>query len=221
MSFNLEDHKFYAKITQLSKSSDPKSLFKEISAGINRLKVWFNTLPPHLQLNATIPPPHRRPICLLHLRYWSTIISVTRLALLADVQSMLVIYGADQRPKLNLLAQLCIDASENAHHTLEYMHSTGVLSSLTAVDTKHILDVAMVSLLLLTRWRCPVLQQRLERCMEILKSMDNIGFCKFGGADLLAMIRSYNALFCGSGDDLANPDAPMMESRIQPDEADL
>lgn len=175
-----------------------------MQCSITSLQAWYDALPPHLRLDATIPPPHMRPICLLHLRYWNSIIYITRLALLADVQNM-PICGVDQQPPLSSLGQLCVDASESCHRALEAMHSTNVLSSLIMTDTRNILGVAMVTLLLLTRWQNPGLQQRLDRCTEILKSMDPIGFCRVAGSELSAIIRLYNSRFHGH----SNQDMPV------------
>jgi hypothetical protein len=74
-----------------------------------------------------------------------------------------------------------------------------VFSSLHVVDTKHILDVAMVSLLILTRWQSTTVLQRLNQCIELLESMENIGFSRYARIDLNSIVQSYNNRFCGGG----------------------
>lgn len=63
---------------------------------------------------------------------------------------------------------------------------------MTVVDTKHILDVATVVLLVLTCWQSRKLQECLDRCIELLQSMDSVGLCKYVSGDLLTIIESYN-----------------------------
>jgi hypothetical protein len=196
VDFNMADHRIFGTV---SKSPSPRkraAMLHEITAGISTLQALHNALPPHLQWDAPVAPPHLRPICLAHLRHWSSIIKLTRLALLSDVQSAAP-RGAqnNQQSKLSTLGQLCMDASGHTYKILHFLHSSTLLSSLTVVDTKHILETAMVSLLLLTRWSSPELQLRLDRCTDMLRSMETLGFCKFGGGDLVTIVSLYKEHF--------------------------
>ncbi|KAL2834802.1 hypothetical protein BJY01DRAFT_223956 [Aspergillus pseudoustus] len=183
VSFNVEDLSIHANFSRLSASADQKSILQELDRSVTALQKWHDSLPAHLHAGATMAPPHKRPVYTLHLRYWTRIISLTRLALLADIQS--------SAPKLRRLGQLCVEAAEHSYKILTLMHASNDLSSLTVVDTKHILDVAMISLLSLARWPSIELQQRLEHCIKFLESMDNLGLCRYGGGDLSRIVESF------------------------------
>lgn len=198
VSFNTTDQRLYEKHMNVLRSGDHQTILQEITCAVDTLEAWYDCLPSHLRLDATIAPPHKRPIYLLHLRYWSTIIFMTRQALLADVQGMAQ-SSAKSQPMLSTLGQLCLNASEKSYRILELMHTIRAFSSLHVLDTKYILDVAMVSLLVLTRWESPTVLQRLNRCTEILESMENIGFCGNVRVDLNSIVRSYTSRFCGVG----------------------
>ncbi|OJI96475.1 hypothetical protein ASPVEDRAFT_145967 [Aspergillus versicolor CBS 583.65] len=199
VAFNLKDQEIYAKLSRLPNSDDQRTVLKEINSSVTALQTWYDSLPPHLQTNATMAPPHKRPVYNLHLRYWNKIISITRLAVLADMQST-ASSGADQHRSLSRISQLCVDASEHSQEILQLMHSSNDLSSLTVVDTKYILDVALVYLLLLTQRQSPEFQQRLDQCIRYLKSMDNLGFCRYAGNDLLKIIETVRIRLNSGGD---------------------
>ncbi|GLA18162.1 hypothetical protein AnigIFM62618_005317 [Aspergillus niger] len=199
VAFNLEDQKIYAKLSRLSDSGDQCTALQEIRSSVAVLQSWYDNLPLHLQVNATVAPPHKRPVAHLHLRYWNKIISITRLALLADMQSMEPPRTNQQR-RLSRMGQLCVDASERSQEILEHMLSSDDLSSLTVVDTKYILDVALVSLLLLTQRQSTDLERRLDQCISLLQSMDNLGFCRYAGGDLLRIAEAFRTRFGRGGD---------------------
>ena len=52
---------------------------------IAALKEWLAQVPLHLQLSTSVPSSHRRPISLLHLRYWSAIMLITKPFLLHNL----------------------------------------------------------------------------------------------------------------------------------------
>ena len=192
ISFNLEDRSIFQKFSKLSSLSIPKTVQNEIESCTTSLQKWYESVPQHLQWNTPVAPPHRRPICHLHLRYFNTIIFSTRHVLLTDVQSVC----SDQGDfKLSSLGQLCLDACEQSLSILDLMQSSNNLSSMTVVDTKSIIDIAMVFLLVLTRWQNARLQGFLDRCTEFLQGMDDVGFCKFAKRDLAMVVEMYNARY--------------------------
>ncbi|KAL2786700.1 hypothetical protein BJX66DRAFT_341917 [Aspergillus keveii] len=213
VDFNMEDHRIFATLSKTPTPRNRGAALDGISAGTSALQALHRALPPHLQWDAPLAPPHRRPICLVHLRHWSSIIKLTRLALLSDVQSA----GPrgtqnNQGQKLSTLGQLCMEASGHSYKILAFLHSSALLSSLTVVDTKHILETAMVILLLLTRWPSQKLQGRLEGCMDMLRSMETLGFCKFGGRDLVTIVSLYKEHFgrrTGGSDGVDYGDLPL------------
>lgn len=130
-------------------------------------------LPSYIRWDIPLASPHRRPVCVLHLRYWCTIISLTRIYLLYNIVHGSRVPGAEERRLLNDLGQKCIDACDQSLKILKVLRSHELLSSLTVYDTKWIIDLAMLSILILIRQQLPQTHQNLKDCVDMLQSMEN------------------------------------------------
>lgn len=210
VSFNMEHLRLSSSLSRLSNSKNQKVLCEGINNCVASLQRWYEGVPPHLQWNVPVPSPHKRPICLLHLRYWSAIISSTRSILLRDVQCI-DISLENEEPELSTIGRLCMDACERSLQILEEMHSSDVLSSLTIADTKHLVDVATIFFLICIPCPKGIPQQRLDRCIELLQSMESIGWCKFSTQGLMNMVGRYRSWLCNRRQSIPAPAAMQVE----------
>lgn len=104
----------------------------------------------------------------------------------------------EEKGVLAELAQKCIEACDQSVHILKVLHSHDLLSSLTVQNTKWIVDVAMVSILLLLQEgtkrgedsSAACHHQRLKNCVEMLHSMESRGWCKWASRELATVIAS-------------------------------
>ena len=117
-------------------------------------------------------------------------ISLTRLALLADIHNVDIALEA-QENDLSTLGQDYLDACGAFLKILKMMHSCRILSSMTVFDTKCLVEIAMIFLLVLTHRPNPELQDNLDQSTQILQSMERIGWCKFAGEELSIIIESH------------------------------
>jgi hypothetical protein len=162
---------------------------------VQSLETWYNALPSYIHWDIPLAPPHRRPVCELHLRYWSTMIASTRTCLLYNiVQGSKAPGTAEEKHTLAELGQKCIDACDQSLQILKLLHSYDLLSSLTVQNTRWIVDVAMVSILLLLREgqqeKSSVYHQRLRDCVAMLQCMESRGWCKSASRELATVIAS-------------------------------
>ncbi|KAH8894408.1 hypothetical protein GQ53DRAFT_82957 [Thozetella sp. PMI_491] len=86
ISFHMEDLRLFSRFSGLANHANQEAVYGEINDCVVSLQMWYDRIPSHLQWNIPVPTSHRRPICLLHLRYWSTILSCTRVVFLRDIQ---------------------------------------------------------------------------------------------------------------------------------------
>ncbi|KAL2013017.1 hypothetical protein VTN00DRAFT_542 [Thermoascus crustaceus] len=180
--------KFYGP----SRSGQKVSSFQQLDQLIKSLENWYVELPSHIRWDIPLAPPHRRPVCVLHLRYWSTITSLTRVYLLYNIVHGSRVPGAEERRLLNDLGRKCIDACDQSLKVLKVLRSHDLLSSLTVYDTKWLIDLAMLSILILIKQQSPQTHQNLKACVDMLQSMESRGWCKWASQELATVITSHN-----------------------------
>lgn len=169
--------------------------YQELRGVVQSLESWYNALPSHIRWDIPLAPPHRRPICELHLRYWSAMIASTRTCLLYSIVHSSDPCSGAVKEALTELGQKCIEACDQSLHILKMLHSHGLLSSLTVQDTKWIVDIAMLSILLMLRGGeedSSACQQRVKECVEMLQAMESRGWCKWASRELATVIASPN-----------------------------
>lgn len=76
------------------------------------------------------------------------------------------------------LSKKCVDAANSSLDVLKVMSKDMVLSSLTTFDCNLILEVVMVFLLALGLKSDPSYKGNILLCMDLLGSMESIGWCK-------------------------------------------
>ncbi|KAL1963721.1 hypothetical protein VTN77DRAFT_7925 [Rasamsonia byssochlamydoides] len=179
-----------------AKNGELNHSYQQLRDVVQSLENWYNALPSYIRWDIPLAPPHRRPICELHLRYWSTMIASTRTCLLYSIiHSSDASSRTEEKEALAELGQKCIEACDQSLQILKMLHSHDLLSSLTVQNTKWIVDIAMVSILLMLREgkeESSACQQRLKNCVEMLQSMESRGWCKWASRELATVIASPN-----------------------------
>lgn len=166
-------HTIYPERTSTSK---PIS-FSKVSCFISSLQQWQVTIPSHLSWGVPVAATQRRSISILHLNYWGTMILLTRPFLLYLVLRS----GNLSQPKrkwFERLAEMCTDAARNSITIFKAMAVEKTLSSLTTFDCSCILRVIMILILSFAHTKLQHLRSDIELCLETLRGMEQVGFCK-------------------------------------------
>lgn len=142
------------------------------------LQKWLDNVPPHLSTTAPVPPLHRRPVAMLHLRYWSAVILVTRPFLLCSLLRAKELDGTPKQRHFDRFARICVSAAEASLGIFEGM-AHGVLSSLVLVDFFFALQVLQV-LMVASSLSSPSVnyQNLVRRCVNSLKAIGAFGYPK-------------------------------------------
>ena len=86
------------------------------------------------------------------------------------------------------LSASCINASDNSLSILNMMGNNRTLSSLTTFDVNCILEVVMISLLALAKHNLPKYRANIKIAMDVLRSMEQIGWCKKATTELIRQV---------------------------------
>ncbi|CAI4218951.1 unnamed protein product [Parascedosporium putredinis] len=106
----------------------------DFADSLKSLQTWLDRLPRHLHVTPAIPPFYRRLISLLHLRYWSAVMLVTRPFLLCQLLRGERVASSRKRQRFDQLARTCISAAESSLGIFEDMAQHKVASSLVMMD---------------------------------------------------------------------------------------
>jgi len=134
-------------------------------------------MPPHLKFDVPVPPTQKRAIAVLHLQYWSATILLSRPFLLYLVLKKDSITPS-KKPWFENMGKVCIDAALKSLGILQQMAADSSLSSLTAFDSTCILRVVMIFILAFANTQLRTYQQNLEKCIELFRGMEQVGFCR-------------------------------------------
>lgn len=165
----------------------------KFEATLSSLQEWLACVPPHLSSGApTAPtaPMHRRPIALLHVRYWSVIILVTRPFLLCSILRSKQLQECFKLAQFERLGNICVEAAVQSHSILQSMAKDRLLSSAEVSDFHFLLELLQVFLLAYMLQKLEGSQDRVRSCMEMLQSLGSAGYCKRLLPEVLNQIKS-------------------------------
>ncbi|KAF9886734.1 hypothetical protein FE257_011111 [Aspergillus nanangensis] len=149
-----------------------------VANSLGALGEWLETVPHHLHWNSALPPQHRRSAGLLHLRYLTCVISITRPFLLFSVARSSDIRLPEKKKCYDELSSVCIDSAEKMVQVITKMRETQTLSSVTLHDCQSIGEVIWVFILALRRRQSSIYQQMLRFCLNTLSEMEKFGWCE-------------------------------------------
>ncbi|RBR14409.1 hypothetical protein FVER53590_04341 [Fusarium verticillioides] len=145
---------------------------------ISALQDWLDHVPPHLQLSPSVSLSYRRSISLLHLRYWSTMMLVTKPFLLCNLLQGIDHVEAVKQPIFATLAKTCVSAAESSYEILESMVLHKVASSLVMADYLFALQALQVIVAACGLYHMDGHQARAKQCLRILLAISVSGYPK-------------------------------------------
>ncbi|RMJ09838.1 hypothetical protein CDV36_010537 [Fusarium kuroshium] len=142
-----------------------------VDDSLQSLNKWLKDLPPHLDRAQPASPRYRRCIALLHLRYWSTVILVTRPFLLCRLLRGSELVGTGKQEYFDELAKTCVSAATTSIQIFDEMVNEASVSSLLLFDFFLALAVLQVILVASTLFPSEDHQDNVRRCISILKAI--------------------------------------------------
>lgn len=125
----------------------PNSVISNEKANVDSLLAemtsWKDSLPQYLQMEAPSPPSHKRTIALLHLRYWSTRVCISRRFLLYHLQHGSEI-PAEKASFFKTMASYCMESSEHVLAIMKALAADSLLSDLSFFDTNCLLSISLL-----------------------------------------------------------------------------
>ncbi|RQM07415.1 hypothetical protein DH86_00003209 [Scytalidium sp. 3C] len=146
-----------------------------VTKSLSALKQWADSVPTYLSWDSSLPIQHRRSVSILHLRYWISIISVTRPFLLFSISRMGSVTVPAKRKWYQELSDTCIEAAERSVGIIKRMREDQTLSSLMLLDCHCIGEIIWILLLALRKLGKPEHQTMLRFCLDTMTSMEQIG----------------------------------------------
>lgn len=165
-----------------------------VTQSLTALKTWLDNVPRHLRWDSSVSPQHLRSISVLHLRYWSSIISITRPFLLFSVTQPEKMTPAAKRKCYDQLSVTCIEAAEMLIRILQRMQNENALSSVTLNDCYCAGEAMWILVLALQRRHNSKHQDLLRKCVQIVSNMEKIGWCEKILPDIEARVRESGVL---------------------------
>ncbi|KAJ5817050.1 hypothetical protein N7447_009283 [Penicillium robsamsonii] len=159
-----------------------------VTQSLTTLKKWLEKVPHHLRWDCAAPPQHLRSIAVLHLRYWSLVISISRPFLLLSVTKAGEIDSLIRLRCYDKLSNACIEAAEMSVRILQRMQDMNILSSLTLNDCHCAGEAMCVLLLALRKAQSAKHQDMLRTCLGTLASMEKVGWCERIVPDIQARV---------------------------------
>lgn len=160
---------------------------------LKSLETWLHDVPLHLSTTAPVPDLHRRPVAMLHLRYWSTVMLITRPFLLCNLLRGDELHGTPKKRHFDRLATTCASAASASLDIFEGM-AYEVLSSLVLLDFLYALQVLQVILVASSLYPMVNQQGNAKRCISILKAISAFGFPKHMLPEILLEAQQFGLL---------------------------
>ncbi|RSL82331.1 hypothetical protein CEP51_005252 [Fusarium floridanum] len=146
-----------------------------VDDSLQSLNKWLQDLPPHLDWAQPVSPRYRRCVALLHLRYWSTVVLVTRPFLLCRLLRGSELVDAGKQEYFDDLAKTCMSAATTSIQILGEMVNQACVSSLVLFDFFLALAVLQVILVASTLFPAEDHRDHVRRCVSILKAIGSYG----------------------------------------------
>lgn len=165
-----------------------------VTQSLSALKKWLENTPIYLNWDSPLPPQHRRSVAVLHLRYWISIIFVTRPFLLFTVARPSAITVPAKKKYYEELSGTCIEAAERSVRILKRMRKEQTLTSRTLLDCHCIGEVMWILILALQKLANAEHQDMLRFCLDTVTSMEKIGWCEKISPELEARVHESGVL---------------------------
>ncbi|KAK2810967.1 hypothetical protein FQN50_002559 [Emmonsiellopsis sp. PD_5] len=203
--------------------SGGKVSFHEVSKGITMLRDWLIAIPSYLRWDSSVPPSHRRAVFVLHLRYWMTLIHVTRPFLLYSVlHASTLSLNPQKQKRYDELSHTCIEASENAIVIVRRMMECNCLSSLLLFDSGCIQELVHILVLAIRKRNLAYCREKLAFCVQAIGSMERIGWCEKIFPEIMALVDESDALIQEQiGGEHAEAQALAQQTGMESNHADL
>ncbi|KAK2794392.1 hypothetical protein FQN51_000834 [Onygenales sp. PD_10] len=200
-----------------------KVSFHEVSKGITMLRDWLIAIPSYLRWDSSVPPSHRRAVFVLHLRYWMTLIHVTRPFLLYSVlHASTLSLNPQKQKRYDELSHTCIEASENAIVIVKRMMECNCLSSLLLFDSGCIQELVHILVLAIHKRNLAYCREKLAFCVQAIGSMERIGWCEKIFPEIMALVDESAALIQEQfGGEPAEAQAQAQQTGMESNHADL
>ncbi|KAK7708323.1 hypothetical protein SLS57_009057 [Botryosphaeria dothidea] len=131
---------FITPVGPKSGSSNEKA---NVDSLLAEMASWKDSLPQYLQMEAPSPPSHKRTIALLHLRYWSTCVCISRRFLLYHLQHGSEI-PAEKASFFETMASYCMESAEHVLAVMKALAADSLLSDLSFFDTNCLLSISLL-----------------------------------------------------------------------------
>ena len=179
-----------------------KLVFPRVMAILANLQEWANNVPSHLSRTTQVVLSHRRPVALLHARYWSVVILATRPFLLCSVLRHDRIQDTQKRRCYDELSNICIDAAQRSLRVLQMMADESLLTSLIPSEFNYVLQLIQIFLVAFARDQSDAHIAKVRTGLSILESMDDIGWTARARPEVINQLRECGVL--DEGSDYAN-----------------
>jgi hypothetical protein len=176
-------------LTQITKSArnelyvQPMSGRKKLSLSdfdttLSSLRKWLACVPPYLSPGAASPPLYKRSIAALHVRYWNTVMFVSRPFLLCLLLRRTQLQQTSRLKYFEEISGFCVDAAEKSLEIQRSMVEEHLLSSVLVADFYYALDLLQIFLVAYSLDGLKKHVKNAKNCLEVLKSMGSSGYCQ-------------------------------------------
>lgn len=147
-----------------------------VTRSLASLRRWHSNIPSHFHWDSSLPPQHRRAVCLLHLRFQAAIISLNRPFLLFIVGRSTDAMIPAKRSLYEQMSNTCIEAAEATVKILRRMREDQTLSSLILFDSHLIGEVIGILIMALQKFGGTERQGMVRFCLETFRAMEKVGW---------------------------------------------
>ncbi|EAA61190.1 hypothetical protein AN7061.2 [Aspergillus nidulans FGSC A4] len=161
---------------------------RQVFESLNALRTWFDEIPQYFSREASQPPQHRRAVSILHLRYWSSVIFVTRPFLLYTVSRPAAIKEPAKARCYEEISRKCIEAAEQSVDIFKRMVKEQTLSSRILFDCHCIGEAMWILILAVQKLGLEKHRQMLQLCLETVRGMEQFGWCEKVAPELEARV---------------------------------
>ncbi|KAL4759695.1 Zn(II)2Cys6 transcription factor [Aspergillus foveolatus] len=161
---------------------------RQVFESLNALQTWSDEIPQYFSREASQPPQHRRAVSILHLRYWSSVIFVTRPFLLYTVSRSSVIKEPAKAQCYEEISRKCIEAAEQSVDIFKRMVKEQTLSSRILFDCHCIGEAMWILILAVQKLGHEKHRQLFRLCLETVRGMEQFGWCEKVAPELEARV---------------------------------
>ncbi|KAL2861189.1 Zn(II)2Cys6 transcription factor [Aspergillus lucknowensis] len=161
---------------------------RQVFDSLNALRAWVDEIPHYLSREASQPPQHRRPVSILHLRYLSSVIFVTRPFLLYTVSRPSGVKESSKAQCYEEISRRCIEAAEQSVDLFKRMVEDRTLSSRILFDCHCLGETMWILILAVQKLGQERHRQMLQLCLKMLRGMEQFGWCEKVAPELEARL---------------------------------